>query len=56
MQMRVGDLVKISLTDRMAAVGQVVVKRHQGIIVLAIFPAGEAVSDDDLRGSSGRAT
>lgn len=50
MPLRVGDLIKIPLTDRIAALGQVVVKKHRSVLVLAVFPAADASHDEDLRG------
>ena len=45
MQIRIGDLIKIPLTQDLAALGQVVLKRRHGLIVLAVFPSTTAGSD-----------
>lgn len=45
MLVRVGDLIKIPLAQDLAALGQVVLKRRHGLIVLAVFPATNAGSD-----------
>lgn len=48
MQVRAGDLIKIPLHERSAALGQVVVVLGHGVILLAVFPATTANSDADL--------
>lgn len=37
-RLKVGDLIKVPLSDERVAVGQVVVKRRHGLLVLAFFP------------------